>query len=344
MIWLAWRQFRLQAWLAAAALAVLAIALAVTGPGLTHLFDLSGIPGCQNDCGQLAGNFMNALAHTGYELVFYLAVAIMFLIPGIIGVFWGAPLITREIESGTLRLAWSQSITRTRWLAGKLALAGLAAMATAGLLSLMVSWWAVPVDRATGLAAGRTGASGINRFTPVLFGAQGIAPVGYAALAFVLGVTLGVLIRRTVPAMAATLAAFAGIQIAWPLWVRPHLMTPLTWTAPFNPAMLNTLSAHSPDSMTIITGVRLPGSWILTNQTLTASGQADLGPVPAPCKTGTWQACQTALLRLHLRQIVSYQPASRYWEFQWIETGIFLTLALALAGFSFWRVRRRLFG
>src|SRR4029453_3689224 len=69
-------------------------------------------------------------------------------LPPLSGLFWGAPLITRELEAGTHRLVWNQSITRTRWLAVKLAVTGLAAMTAAGLGSLVVSWWASPIDKA----------------------------------------------------------------------------------------------------------------------------------------------------------------------------------------------------
>ena len=62
------------------------------------------------------------------------------LVPGIIGIFWGAPLVARELEAGTYRLAWTQSITRTRWLATKLGVVGLLSMVAAGLLSLMATW------------------------------------------------------------------------------------------------------------------------------------------------------------------------------------------------------------
>lgn len=45
------------------------------------------------------------------------------------------------------------------------------------------------------------------------------------------------------------------------------------------------------------------------------------------------------LARNGIRMQVTYQPASRYWEFQWLETGIFLILA-ALGGLGGWRLRR----
>ena len=137
------------------------------------------------------------------------------LTPAIIGLFWGAPLITRELETGTFRLAWNQSVTRTRWMAVKLGLIGLAAMAATGLFSLMITWWADPIDRVT-TSGWRAGYDVVHRLAPLVFDARGITPIGYAAFAFALGITAGVLIRRTLPAMAATLAAFAAVQIALP--------------------------------------------------------------------------------------------------------------------------------
>ena len=77
-------------------------------------------------------------------------------------------------------------------MAVKLAAVGLAAMLTAGLLSLLITWWAGPIDRAGGFPAS---VGPLTRFSPVLFGARDIVPVGYAAFAFVLGVTAGVLVR-----------------------------------------------------------------------------------------------------------------------------------------------------
>ena len=72
----------------------------------------------------------------------------MLVLPALIGLFWGAPLIARELEAGTHRLVWNQSVTRTRWLAVKLGLLGLAAIAAAGLGSLAVDWWSDPLDKA----------------------------------------------------------------------------------------------------------------------------------------------------------------------------------------------------
>jgi hypothetical protein len=349
MIWLTWRQFRAQAWVASAVLAVIAVALGITGVHLAHLFDTSGVATCQahGDCATLVTRFMNQVkASPTYKPLYDSGAVILYAAPALIGIFWGAPLVSREVETGTFRLAWNQSVTRTRWLAAKLGLIGLAAMATAGLLSLMITWWASPIDRALGLPAGRNGPGGVNRFAPLLFGVRGITPIGYAAFAFALGVTAGVLIRRTVPAMAATLAVFTGALITMSLWVRPHLITPLHITSALNIANIDELSTGTgaaSSQMTVGASVNLPGAWVLSNQTINTSGHVFTGPATHAClsTTASFQACQNSVGRLHLRQLVTYQPASRYWAFQGYETAIFLALAVALAGVCFWWIHRR---
>jgi hypothetical protein len=346
MIWLTWRQFRVQAWVALAALAAAAIALAVTGPHLASLYSTSGIPACHahGDCAKLATSFVNQLkSDDTYRILFDLSIGLLFAVPAVIGVFWGAPLITRELEAGTFRLAWSQSVTRVRWIAVKLGLIGLASMAAAGLFSLMVTWWTSPIERAAPLIDPAQSGGIFPRLAPVLFDARGIAPIGYAAFAFALGVTVGLLSRRTVPAMAITLAIFAAVQVAMPLWVRPHLIAPVHATTALNTANIDLLETSNDGRMTVTAAVSKPGAWILSNQTIKPSGQVFTGPATPAClsSTDTFQACQASLGRLHLRQQVIYQPASRYWALQWYETAIFLIAALALAGFCFWWVRRR---
>jgi hypothetical protein len=344
MTWLTWRQFRVQTIVTSAALAVLAVLLAVTGLHLAHLYDTSGIAACQarGDCPRVTANFVNAFRGSIDEVLLLVGVVGLYGAPALIGAFWGAPLIAREIEAGTLRLAWSQSVTRTRWLTVKLGLIGLAAMAAAGLLSLLVTWCSGPVFQVAQHVGPNTGLS-VNRLDPVLFGAHGIAPIGYAAFAFALGVTAGVLIRRTLPAMAVTLAIFAAVQLAMPLWIRPHLISPVRATSTLNMANLDTLEIGSHGQMTVLAGVDKPGAWVVSNQTITPAGHVFTGPAPQACQgqNSNLQACTNAVGGLHLRQLVTYQPASRYWAFQSQETAIFLGLALALAGFCFWWIRRR---
>ena len=343
MIRLSLLQFRVQAATAASALAVFAVVLAATGPHLFGLYDRSGIAACQahGDCLPLATSFVNKLA--GFYTVFYFtAIGFLLLVSAIIGTFWAAPLLTREFEAGTFQLAWAQSVTRTRWLAAKLGVGALAAMAAAGLFSLLLTWWSGPIDTAAPFGKGNS--ITFLRLGFVLFPARGVTPLGYAAFAFALGVTAGVLIRRTVPAMAATLATFVFIQIAWPIWVRPHLIPPAQNFVAITAANIPYAElAVGPGGSTIIVP-RLPsmtGDWIISTHNIDPAGHPFNVAAVRACQVNISQACNNTLSGLHLRAVIAYQPAGRFWAFQGTETGIFLAAALALAGFCLWSIRSR---
>ena len=342
MIWLTWRQFRVQALTAAAALAAFAILLAATGPHLASMYAASAIPGCHGSaCQSAVHTFLSRLTVTSpYPIVYLLGIALIVVAPAIIGIFWGAPLIARELETRTFTLAWNQSITRTRWLVVKLTLTGLAAMAVTEALSLMYAWWADPISRASGLATSGELAKPFigGRFSSVIFASAGITPLGYAAFAFALGTAAGALIRRTVPVMAVTLAIFAAAQLAMPLWVRPHLIPPDRTIATIDSAGLDFGNLTA----TVVPG-RL-GAWILSSGAVNAAGQP-VSNLPAACQaafSGPKPSSPGPCMESRgIREAITYEPASRYWPLQWIETGIFLALALALAGFCFWRLGRR---
>jgi hypothetical protein len=140
-------------------------------------------------------------------------------LPGVLGVFVAAPLISREVEEGTHMFIWTQSITRIRWLSTKLILLGLATVALASALSVLAFWWHQPLDRIY--------ADGNWTF----FDIMGLAPVAYALFAFALGVSAGAVIQRTVPAMAATLVLFVATRLAIYLW-RPWFLPPMRLQLP----------------------------------------------------------------------------------------------------------------
>ncbi len=345
MLWLTWRQFRAQAITAVSALVALAVLYGVTGVQLAHLYHASGLAGChpRADCGRLASTFTSQLG-PHYKVLLDLGTVVVYLVPALIGVFWGAPLVAREIESGTFRLAWNQSVTRRRWLAVKLAVVGLAAMATAGLLSLIMSWWAAPIAQASQIPGSTSFPMGVaGRLDPLVFGSEGIAPIGYAAFAVALGVAAGVLIRRTVPAMATTLAGFAAVQVVWPLLVRPHLISPAKVITRVNPNSNNIgLTFNANGTLTINSSWHQPGAWLLSNQTITPDGKVFTGANSKACSNpNNFHACTNWLASQHLRQLISYQPASRFWAFQWYETAIFIVLAAALAWLCGWLITRR---
>ena len=343
MIWLTWRQFRVQALALIIPLAALGVALVWTEPGLAHLYASKGLDSCAvpGDCGQRTTAFLSALQSSKYPLGYFLGGAVLYLFPAVIGAFWGAPLISRELEAGTFRLAWNQSVSRTRWTVVKLALIGLTAMAIAGLASALVSWWAAPVDAAGGFPVGHTQ---LGRFSPQVFAARGLVPVGFAALTFTIGVLAGVLTRKIIPAMAVTLALFAGLVYALPAFVLPHLATPVTQVTPVTPDLTRDQVLNS--GQIVVADNSLPGAWIISNQTLTPSGRVFTLPqtsdsaFASACGNPDEPQCTAWFARQHLRRQISYQPASRFWRLQAEETGILLAISLTLAGAATWRTRR----
>jgi hypothetical protein len=121
--------------------------------------------------------------------------------------------------------------------------------------------------------------------------------------------------------------------------IRPHLLPPATATTAVTVSLSTVIVGH--DGQLTVPVTDLPGAWIFANQTITPAGHVFvLSNVPV-CASGTQQQCDAWLATQHLRRQISYQPASRYWAFQWYETAIFLALALALAGFCVWQIRHR---
>lgn len=323
MIRFTWLQLRAQAAVAAAALGLLAVAAV-------------------------------GLLHRDGTVKAWLGVLVI-VTPALIGAFWGAPLITHEFEDGTFRLAWTQSVTRTRWMAVKLAVVGLASMAAAGLLSLVITWWSGPLDRAA-----------MNQFAT--FDQRDIVPVGYAAFAFTLGVLAGALIRRTLPAMFVTLAVFVATRLAVLTWVRPHLLRPVLLNLALNPASTGygqegTLSVLFSSPTLMPNPPDLPNAWITSLEVVNSRGQALTTQVLTSACPGIGQggggaggglgghskAPQAVVNRMQdcvakigttYHEAVAYQPASRYWPLQWYELAIFLGAAVILATACLWRIRR----
>jgi ABC-2 family transporter protein len=343
MIWLTWRQFRPAAIAVGAALGALAAALAATRPALMSLYTGAGLPGCHAACAADASNFFRSVKFNDTEDIRLGCVLIMYLMPAVIGLFWGAPLIARELDSGTFRLAWSQSVTRARWATVKLVVIGGAAMLTAGLTSLLIGWWSSPLYQAADKAGGPGRAALLgNRFDPLLFSTTGIIPLGCAAFAFALGATVGLLLRRTIPAMAVTLAVFAAIQVLVPLFVRPHLVPPVQTTQAASAVAISDLSTAA-DSLKVAGISGQPGAWILGNRFVDVAGQT-VTSLPSACVNafnGGGSGFSSCLARHGIKIAVRYQPASRYWALQSVETGVYLVLATGLGGLCYWAVRRR---
>ena len=331
MIRLTLRQFRTQAVVALGALLVVAVLLAITGPTVVHLAAESAVT-------KFPGPYLSL-----HEALSFVLLAI----PALIGIFWGAPLVARELETGTFRLAWTQSVTRTRWLAVKLAVLGVSSMVVAGLFSLMVTWWSGPIDRVK-----------LNLFDSAWFGARGITPIGYALFAFALGVTAGVAICRVQPAIVTTLVAFIFARVAVTLWVRPHFLAPVHTSFALTSPMVGIGVVNNAAGATLSASASIPNDWVYSAQIVSKTGHAlipqavqnaipDLGAAGGAHAQGVGQEFQTQFqtgipkLSTTYHVLVTYQPGSRYWAFQGLETTLFIALALALFGVCFWWVRGR---
>lgn len=165
--------------------------------------------------------------------------------------------------------------------------------------------------------------------------------LGYAAFAFVLGAAIGMLVRRTLPAMAVLLAAFIATQVIMTTAVRPHLFSPVAATVAITSSDLTFIGI----SGNVSVAVPEPGAWITAQHTIDAAGQPAKAPswimdCPGKSPGSQDQTCYTRLARLGYRQEVSYQPSSRFWPLQAAETAIYLALAAALTAVCAWRLRR----
>ena len=308
---LVWRLHRNQAFVAVGALAVLAVILLVTGITMADDYR-NALASC---VAQSCGNLPASSLFRGDGAIMDLVIATI-AVPLLFGLFWGAPLLAKEFEDGTHNLAWTQGVSRRRWLRANIAWALIAAALWGAALAALVSWWRFPENALD------------SRFGA--FDIQGIVPVAYALFAVTLGVAVGSVVRRVLPSLAATLGIFVAVRVAVGLYLRPHFLTPVTKALP--------LLGGSP-----------AGAWVISSDMVNGRGQNlgagwDFSQIPAACGSafpggkGLNGPCLTA----HgFHQVLTYQPDSRFWAFQGIEAGIFLVLAFALVGFTFWWVRSR---
>jgi ABC-2 family transporter protein len=323
MTWLVWRQYRAQGAIAVALLAAFAAVILADGFQIAShwhsiLVTCSGNSACLQQ---------QALVNGVVSDLPYLSL----IVPAVLGMLCGAPLVAHELEAGTSDFAWSQSVTRTRWLTVKAGWLLLAAAACGGAIAALTTWWSGPINA---LAA--------SAFTPGQFDTQGIVPIGYAVFAMALGIAAGTVARRTLPAIAVTLGGFIALRLVISDFVRPHYMAAVTTyyhvTGSFTPPGQAWVLAQGAVSKT---GVVVPQGWGTLGNALPASCQKLLAAAPQT-KSGSGTSGVFSCMQAHgWRGFATYQPASRYWPFQGIETGIYLLLAAALLAVTFVIVRRR---
>jgi hypothetical protein len=319
MIAVALRQHRLQLSSGVALMLVLGALLAWTGHEMTSYLHSTGLSACIAAHGGGCDTFSRLFENRYGGLLG--DVAWLNFLPMLVGLFWGAPLVARELETGTYHLAWTQSVTRRRWLSTKLALFLLATALIAEVFSLLLTTWLHPF---TQLQFG----GGYSRMDPNRFDFQGVVPIAYSVFAFSVGAAAGVIFRRVLPAMAVTFAAYLPLRL-WVQGLRGHYLAPLE----IKYRALET----SPRSNL--------GDWVVSSHIIDRTGHTVSDQtVFATCGIGpsTPKGNVFACLASHgYQQLDAYQPMSRFWDFQGIESAIFLGIAAVLLGLTFYWVTRR---
>jgi ABC-type transport system involved in multi-copper enzyme maturation permease subunit len=257
-------------------------------------------------------------------------------LPVLIGAFVGAPVLARELETGTYRYAWTQGFGRWRWTLGKLVPLAVAVTTAAGAFGALLSWYYQPYFATPGHQA--LGLSQTSAFNGGLFDLREVAFPAWTLAAFAIGALAGMLIRRVVPAIAATLAVYAGLAFAAGVFLREHYLTPLLTT-----------NLTVPGSAWILSQWWTKGGTTLSQSTIQQVMEPvfrRLMPAVPPDQVHLYKLPTLLNAEHYLTQHgytywTRYQPGSRFWPFQWIEGGWLFALSALLIAVTIWAVRRR---
>jgi hypothetical protein len=325
--WVVWRRYRTTLVATIGVLAVIAVYLVIDGEQMRssyHAFTSCrpvDTAGCQykfqlfHDSGNGSTKLVN--------------VVLMFL-PGIGGAFAGAPMLARELETGTFRFAWTQGVGRMRWATAVLVCGALGVAVIMAAFGTLITWHNQPL-----LDSGIT-----PRLQTTVFPETGIAAAGWALLGFALGVLAGLIWRRVVPAIVTTLAVWFGLADLGSTY-RMNYLTPLTSTStslnqPFKALTINQwwakggvrVSNDQVNAALSAVGAQVNSSGGKVTSAAPGSATANIDPVQYLVQHG-------------YTQVTSYQPDGRYWTLQWIEFGWLAALAFVLLGTALWLLRRR---
>ena len=324
MIWVTWRQHRVALGATFAFLGAASVTLLSLGVRLHHAY--AAAIGCRPEASAACG----ALVHQFNGMDNFLRNGIVFqVVPPLIGAFVGATVLARELESGSFRFSWTQGFVRWRWALAKLVGLGVAVAAVTGLFGVLTTWYYQPY-----FAAGNQALtlSALTPLEPGLFDVRGVAPAAWTLAAFAIGGLAGMLVRRVVPAMVATLVGYSGLAFAAATVLREHYLSP------------------------VVTSKRtVPGSaWVLSHWgtrggKLAFTGGPPLGLLQRFCPAGPTAAVGKSKFTILASCLTphgyslwtGYQPASRFWSFQWIEASWLLALSAVLVVTTVWLVRRR---
>jgi ABC-2 family transporter protein len=312
MTWVAWRQQRPATVAAIALLAVAGPVLLGIGWQMTSFAHDSGLAACAaraGDCQLLAEAFVDR-----YRPVLEPVSLFGALLPVVLGLLFGGPLLAREFEQGTHQLAWTQSVTRSRWLGARLAMAAGVLVAVSAVAALLLTWWYGRFDQ---LHISSRGA----------FERGGLVPVATAVLAFAIATAAGAFARRVVPALATGLVALFVVGI-------PLNLAAQHWLPPRPLAITHPAGTPSPraglDDQMLSSGYR-----DRTGRALPAQALGRLCP-----GTAGRQAVSRCLAANGVQRIDRYQPASRAWQLGLAQSALYLAVAALFLVLAWWRTLR----
>ncbi|GGZ88292.1 transporter [Streptomyces subrutilus] len=299
-LWLAWRQQR-------SMILVCAVLLAACTAWVVHMrsemmtlidtYDFVPCKGWNGGCESL-GSFMVLDGSTGSIRALGL---VGFALPALVGVFWGAPLLGREIENGTDKLALTQGIGARSWFAARFGLAALSAVAVSTVIAALVAWWWAPVSNTL---------DGLYWHDVAIYNATGPASVACTLLGLTIGTAAGLLVRRVLPAMAVTVAAVGTVAVFTTYFRR-------SWVEPerrVTPGM--------------VPKTRVGSAWSWEFGYLTPDGREY--PISQYCQTSGDPLRQCMAENGFVARYHKVYPSSDFWVFQWIETVLYLGVAAAL--------------
>ena len=305
MTWVAWRLQRTETLIAAGLIAALALLLVPTGIQISAAFDDGHLARCLTSqtfaCNEEIRSFSSRFASIESLTNWFT------LVPGIVGALLAAPFVL-DLEQGTYRLAWTQGVSRRRWIVTKLGLAVAVAVVAAAALIALVTWWRAPFVRLDG------------RMENSVYDAEGVVAIGYTLFALALAAAIGAVWRRAVPAFVVSLAGYFAARLFVDGWLRQRLVTPLHAVWRFTkqqPAALN----HA---------------WVLNEGPLGPNGQT-LSKIGFACRPGSPGCAE------HQPTFAgaTFIPDSRFWDLQSLEFAVFAGAALLLLAFAGWWTRRR---
>jgi hypothetical protein len=325
MTWVAWRQHRQEAFVAAAVLMLVSAYLLLTGLSMYRTADEWQLFVCRFGGSEVTSAC--TLGMSDFQSKFldlsWMSGALLTVLPAIVSVFVGAPLLAREVEQRTHVLAWSQSVTKIEWFRTKVGLVAAAALLASSLLAALSTWWHRPMDLAFIL-------EGPWHF----FSVTGVVPIAYTVFGLSLGWAAGALVKRTIAAMGLALVLFVGARAAVQ-FLRPSFAVPLI-------KELNFVDPAYPNDVLVVNAGWLDASGhaVSYNDVSVILQQGFPGIVarsgPSPLTPAQATAINEYLQGQGLHYVFAYQPIERFWSFQAIEASIFLVLALTLVAFTVW--------